>query len=99
MRKAKLADAKRISGGVSRWIIVEAAAAPMKSTLVRVDSRPIIVNDLKIIEARNLLRGIAGGGPASPGFDEGLRVQQVMEAMERSHDQGWVRTGTDGKAS
>ena len=55
------------------------------------------INDLKIIEARNLLQAIAGGGRATPGFDEGLRVQQVMDAMERSHEQGWVRIDMDGR--
>jgi predicted dehydrogenase len=50
------------------------------------------INDLKVIEARNLLRAIAGGAPARPGFDVGLRVQRVMEAMERSHAAGaWLK--------
>jgi predicted dehydrogenase len=50
------------------------------------------INDLKVIEARNLLRAIAGGTPARPGFDVGLRVQRVMDAMERSHAGGaWVK--------
>ena len=46
------------------------------------------INDLKVIEVRNLLRAIADGEPAKPDFDEGLRVQQVMEAIERSHASG-----------
>lgn len=46
------------------------------------------INDLKVIEARNLLRAVADGTPARPGFDTGLRVQRVMEAMERSHASG-----------
>ncbi len=46
------------------------------------------INDLKIIEARNLIRAIADGVPARPGFDVGLRVQLVMDAMERSHASG-----------
>lgn len=50
------------------------------------------INDLKVIEARNLLRAIADGTPARPGFDAGLRVQRVMEAMEHSHASGaWTR--------
>ena len=46
------------------------------------------INDLKVIEARNLLRAIADGTAARPGFDVGLRVQLVMDAMERSHASG-----------
>ncbi|MGH8251736.1 MAG: Gfo/Idh/MocA family protein [Steroidobacteraceae bacterium] len=50
------------------------------------------INDLKVIEARNLIRAIADGVPARPGFDVGLQVQQVMEAMERSHSSGaWTK--------
>lgn len=50
------------------------------------------INDLKVIEARNLLRAIADGIPARPGFDVGLRVQLVMDAMERSHTSGaWTK--------
>ena len=50
------------------------------------------INDLKVIEARNLLRAIADGTPARPGFDVGLRVQRVMDAMERSHASGaWTK--------
>jgi predicted dehydrogenase len=50
------------------------------------------INDLKVIEARNLLRAIADGSPARPGFDVGLRVQRVMDAMERSHADGaWTK--------
>jgi predicted dehydrogenase len=50
------------------------------------------INDLKVIEARNLLRAIADGAPARPGFDVGLRVQRVMDAMERSHASGaWTK--------
>ena len=50
------------------------------------------INDLKVIEARNLLRAIADGQPARPDFGVGLRVQRVMDAMERSHaERGWVK--------
>jgi predicted dehydrogenase len=46
------------------------------------------INVLKVIEARNLLRAIEGRTTARPGFDVGLRVQRVMDAMERSHAKG-----------
>lgn len=50
------------------------------------------INDLKVIEARNLIEAITKGVPARPGFDIGLQVQRVMEAMERSHEGGaWTR--------
>jgi predicted dehydrogenase len=50
------------------------------------------INDLKVIEVRNLLRAISTGGSAYPDFHEGLVVQQVMEAIESSHAEGtWVK--------
>jgi predicted dehydrogenase len=49
------------------------------------------INDLKVIELRNFLRAIDGGPPVSADFSEGLRVQQVMEAIEVSHrEHCWV---------
>ena len=49
------------------------------------------INDLKVIEVRNLLRAIHTGTDASPDFIEGLRVQQVMTAIERAGETGrWV---------
>jgi predicted dehydrogenase len=49
------------------------------------------INDLKVIEVRNLLRAIRAGSDASPDFAEGLRVQQVMTAIELAAAAGaWV---------
>lgn len=49
------------------------------------------INDLKVIEVRNLIRAIQVGEPFQPDFEEGLRVQKVMEAIERSSDErAWV---------
>ena len=43
--------------------------------------------------AARFLDAIEGGGPASPGFAEGYRVQQLMDAARRSHDLGrWIET-------
>jgi predicted dehydrogenase len=49
------------------------------------------INDLKVIEVRNLIRAIRTRTDASPDFAEGLSVQQVMSAMELAAKQrGWV---------
>jgi predicted dehydrogenase len=49
------------------------------------------INDLKVIEVRNVIRAIVEGKPAYPDFREGLEVQLVMDGIERSHAQGsWV---------
>lgn len=49
------------------------------------------INDLKVIELRNFIRAVRSGSAASPDFSEGLRVQQVMTAIERSAaESGWL---------
>lgn len=49
------------------------------------------INDLKIIEVRNFLRGITHGEPVYADFRNGWRVQAIVDAIERSHEQGaWV---------
>lgn len=64
------------------------------------------INDLKVIEARNLLAAIAaseGSGRAvraDPDFHEGARVQEVVDAIERSHaESSWVSLPPRGAAS
>ena len=57
------------------------------------------INDLKVIEIRNLIRAIRSGTDASPDFTEGLRVQQVMSAMELAAQQrSWVDVEQVGAA-
>jgi predicted dehydrogenase len=52
------------------------------------------INDLKVIELRNVIRGIRSGSAASPDFAEGLRVQHVMTAMETAARQrSWIDVG------
>jgi len=49
------------------------------------------INDLKVIEVRDVIRTIGGHGDPWPDFAEGHRVQQVMEAIEASHAaRAWV---------
>lgn len=45
-------------------------------------------NDLKVIEARNFISAASGGQSAWPDFNDGLRVQRVMDAIERSAEAG-----------
>ena len=55
------------------------------------------INDLKVIETRNLLRAIATGERAQPDFHEGARVQYVMDMFERSNAEGaWVTLAPRG---
>lgn len=48
-------------------------------------------NDMKIVEARDLVEGIAGARPLWPDFRAALEVDRVIDAVLRSHEQGgWV---------
>ena len=49
-------------------------------------------NDLKVIEVRDLIEGLAGTGPAPwPDFREGYEVQRVVDAVVRSHgERRWI---------
>jgi predicted dehydrogenase len=49
------------------------------------------INDLKVIEIRNLIRALRSERDASADFAEGLRVQRVMTAMERAaQHRSWI---------
>jgi predicted dehydrogenase len=56
------------------------------------------VNDLKVIEVRNVVRAVREQQPVWPDFAEGLRVQQVMAAIEASHASGaWTRVEQESR--
>jgi predicted dehydrogenase len=49
------------------------------------------INDLKIIEVHNLIAALRDGGGFYPDFAEGLKVQRIMAAIERSAaDKCWI---------
>jgi predicted dehydrogenase len=53
-------------------------------------------NDLKVIEVRDLIQGIAGAGPSPwPDFREGYEVQRVVDTVIRSSAaRGWVEVSS-----
>ena len=51
------------------------------------------INDLKVIEIRNLLRGIANDEPIYADFRNGWRVQSLIDAIDTSDDRReWIQT-------
>jgi predicted dehydrogenase len=49
-------------------------------------------NDLKIVEARELLNRIAGKPSLTIDFDQSLAIERVIHAIGRSHREGrWQR--------
>lgn len=54
------------------------------------------INDLKVIEIRNVLVGIANDQNIYPDFEEGWRVQAVIDAIEESdRNQCWVSPASE----
>lgn len=52
------------------------------------------INDLKIIEVRNLLRGILEGDGIYSDFTIGCRAQEISDAIEQSNqEQSWINIG------
>ena len=50
-----------------------------------------IVNDLKIIECRQLIARMLGEPSVSIGFEEGILIERTIAAMARSFQEGkWV---------
>jgi predicted dehydrogenase len=91
MNELRLYSAEDPAGRRGFRTILTAPEHPDYAAFCPAPGHGLGINDLKIIELRNLIRGIATSEPAQPDFREGLRVQQVMEAIERSHSQhGWV---------
>lgn len=51
------------------------------------------INDLKVIEVHNLLRAIVDDQPIVADFQNGWRVQSIVDAIELSHQQQqWIST-------
>jgi predicted dehydrogenase len=52
-------------------------------------------NDLKIVECRELIRRIGGEAAHLIGFDDGIRIERVVDAIARSaHSGAWVDVAT-----
>lgn len=50
------------------------------------------INDLKVIEVRNVIAGMSSDSIIYPGLEEGWRVQQVIKAMEISNiENKWIK--------
>jgi predicted dehydrogenase len=65
---------------------------PRYASLLPVSALGLGYNDYKAMEAREMIEAVAIGRPAYPDFSFGCRVQEVVDACQRSHAQrGWVK--------
>ena len=91
MNELRLYDAEQKPARAGYKTILAGPAHPDYGAFCPAPGHGLGINDLKVIEVRNLLRGIEHGEPFQPDFEEGLRVQQVMAAIEQSSaERAWV---------
>ncbi|MBN9511094.1 MAG: Gfo/Idh/MocA family oxidoreductase [Alphaproteobacteria bacterium] len=65
---------------------------PRYAALLPVSALGLGYNDYKAMEAREMIEAVATGRPAYPDFRFGQRVQEVVDACQRSHAQhAWVK--------
>jgi len=91
MNELRLYDAAQKPSRAGYKTILAGPAHPDYGAFCPAPGHGLGINDLKVIEVRNLLRAIERGEAFQPDFDEGLRVQQVMAAIEQSSaKRAWV---------
>jgi predicted dehydrogenase len=61
--------------------ILSSPAHPPFGAFVPAPGHQIGFNDLKVIEAAEFLRGLAGGPPAGPDFAAGLEIERMIHAI------------------
>lgn len=67
---------------------------PRYAALLPVPARRLGYNDYKAMEIRELIEAVATGRAAYPDFRFGHRVQQVVDACQRSHAAlAWIKVG------
>jgi predicted dehydrogenase len=94
MNELRLYDAGQRAARSGFKTILAGPAHPDYGRFCPAPGHGLGVNDLKVIEVRNLVRAIERNEPFQPDFEEGLRVQQVMAAIEESSaGQAWVELG------
>ena len=84
MNELRLYEARQAGGRQGFKTILAGPEHPDYALFCPAPGHGLGINDLKIIEVRNFIRGVVTGCEIYPGFDEGLHVQRVMEAIEQS---------------
>ena len=88
-------DIYRDSGPVERRGFTRVKMGPSDpryAALLPVSALGLGYNDYKAMEAREMIEAVATGRPAYPDFRFGQRVQEVVDACQRSHAQhAWVK--------
>ncbi len=91
MNELRFYSAGSVSGRRGFTTILAGPEHPDYAAFCPAPGHGLGVNDLKVIEVRNIVRAVRENGVAWPDFAEGVRVQEVMEAIEVSaHSGTWV---------
>ena len=91
MNELRLYRAADRSGRAGYRTILAGPEHPDYSNFCPAPGHGLGINDLKVIELRNVLRGIADDREIDPNFETGWRVQAVVDAIEESgRNRCWV---------
>ena len=91
MNELRLYRSADRSGQAGYRTILAGPEHPDYSSFCPAPGHGLGINDLKVIELRNVLRGIANDREIDPNFETGWRVQAVVDAIEESHrNRCWV---------
>jgi len=91
MNELRLYEARQSTARAGFKTILAGPLHPDYGSFCPAPGHGLGINDLKVIEVRNLIRAIERNEPFRPDFEEGLRVQQVMAAIEESSvQQAWI---------
>jgi len=94
MNELRLYDTRQPAARAGFKTILAGPAHPDYGSFCPAPGHGLGINDLKVIEVRNLVRAIERNERFQPDFEEGLRVQQVMAAIEESSvQQAWIELG------
>ena len=91
MNELRLYEANQAPGKAGYKTLLAGPQHPDYAGFCPAPGHGLGINDLKVMELRNLVRAIAGDAPFQPDFAEGARVQRIMTAIERSGKAGgWI---------
>ncbi|MBZ9939015.1 Gfo/Idh/MocA family oxidoreductase [Mesorhizobium sp. BR1-1-16] len=95
MNELQLYEARGTAANQGFRTILTGTVHPPYDKFIPAPGHGLGFNDLKVIEAREILKRIAGEPAHLIDFEAGLAVERAVHAMARSHaEKAWVRVGS-----
>ena len=94
MNELQLYEARGAAARQGFRTILSGTAHPPYDKFIPAPGHGLGFNDLKVIEAREILKAIAGEPAHLIDFEAGIAIERAVHAMARSHAEGaWVQLG------